>query len=256
MFISGRIEIQGPPALENWPSFATENLRFDLTADGVAVTSTSGETDRDALTRRVKDQLSPLSYWVAFHGLVAQAYCLTSLARTTGEHVRIGAFDLNLVDPRDWRGLSRVPSLDLAEARDFWIERILGAIVSSSAQALGDDLTLLRAVEALLRAVVAPSTVLANTYPAIEHVQKRLEGRAEFSRIGLSKADVDFVMLRANALADGRSRHAHPPDEPVVVVPDWGVQECLRRARRVIEAYAISVAAQHGVAADGAAPRS
>lgn len=238
--VHGRIVVRGTtPTIEPWPAMQLLGLRFRQHGDDIVVEPTES-TDSDSFIAAAKAALSPLACEIAYHGLAAQQLHLAEVTLADGSVHRPGAADIRLTDNRSFTGFLGEAAYDLTEARDYLIRSILAAISQRGADELAADATLLRAVESFLRALVSPSAVLQQLSPAIEHIEKRLGGRAELRRIGITKEYAGYVMMRANALPDPRSRHAPLPAAQPVLIPDVEVQECLRRAKHIVTSYAAS----------------
>lgn len=237
---SVQLEVRGGMLREIWPPVELDEVLFEPTFDGtVKASRLPSNTDRSMLLSEVRACRDRLAAWVAFHGLAAQEFYVAWLIDVRGERIRAGAFDIRLSDNKDWAG-QRPLSLtwDVAQVRDFWIERILGPMHAEGPMPLANDPTCIRSAESFMRAVAQPDDVLRHAYLTIEHIQKRLGGRCGFNGIGLDKKYVDYVMSRANKVPNVLSRHAHDPKQPEFPLPEEEIIECLKRARQVLSSYA------------------
>jgi hypothetical protein len=234
-----RFSISGTDSEQPWETISVCGIAFDRTSPGT-VTGHSDSVTLDAT--QVSELIPVLAAVVLFRRLVALKFYLEPVQPSEGLTVGSNPNDIILRDNRIFRGLeaSSDRGQDISLVRDTIILHVLAAGSESRAELLLGDATLIHALEEFIRAILYPDSLLHSLYKLIEGIQKRLGGRVEFRKIGLSKGYVDYVMERANR-RQANERHAADDPRTVEPVGDDEKRTCLERCREVISGYAASI---------------
>lgn len=239
------MRIIGDDDTQPWQRVEIDNLIVEWqSADTLRVTGRVPFANCEAFCKHVRSSLPRLAARSLWNRLRALRFVISGAREVTPEHITLHpgapvrlhhageeAVGLEPMRPGQW---------DIASIRDEIAIAILAGGDQRVARILQQSVTLLYALEGLIRAVLQPENALPHMYKAIEVVQNHLGRRTDFQRIGVSKAYVDFVMSRANS-PEFDERHAPNGAAGVQRVCGTDKQECLSRTRTIIQKFAASL---------------